>query len=355
MEIQKTLAQFKGKIDKEIEKYFDKVIKESKEKDLLTAEALKYVKKMTLASGKRLRPALMYFGYLGVGGKERKKIMKAAVSIELIHMFLLIHDDIIDRDVKRHGVDSLNFYFAKYARKNFRKKDAEHFGDSVAIIIGDMLEAYGNKIILESSFSERLIMKTLTKLQDIIVSTVMGQAKDIHMEHKGSASEKEIIKMYEYKTAKYSIEGPLHLGMLLAGASGKDLKPINRYAIPIGIAFQIQDDILGVFGSEKKLGKSVRSDIEEGKRTILLAKAFEKADRKEKKELQRIMNKEKIDEKDVQSFQRIMIGTGALEYANNLAKAYIESGKKSLRGVKLAQEAKDFLLGIADYMVTRSH
>lgn len=355
MEIQKTLAQFKGKIDKEIEKYFDKVIKESKEKDLLTAEALKYVKKMTLASGKRLRPALMYFGYLGVGGKERKKIMKAAVSIELIHMFLLIHDDIIDRDVKRHGVDSLNFYFAKYARKNFRKKDAAHFGDSMAIIIGDMLEAYGNQIILESGFPDKLVMKTLVKLQDIIASTVMGQAKDIYLEHKGSDSEKEILRMYEYKTAKYSIEGPLHLGMLLAGAGEKDLKAMSRYAVPIGIAFQVQDDILGIFGSEKKLGKSVKSDIEKGKQTLLLARALKVGNRSEKKELQKIMDKKTIEKKDISIFQGIMKETGALEYANNLAKAYIESGKKSLRGVKLAQEAKDFLLGIADYMVMRSH
>ncbi len=354
MKIQKTLAEFKKKIDKEIEKYFDKVIKEAERKDLLSAEALTYVKKMTLTSGKRLRPALMYFGYLGAGGKEKEKIIKAAVSIELIHMFLLIHDDIIDRDTKRHGVDSMHYYFSKYARKNFPKKDADHFGDSMAIIIGDMLEAYGKRVILESGFSDRLVIKTLAKLQEIIVTTGMGQSKDIHMEHKGSAEEKEILKMYEYKTAKYSIEGPLHLGMLLAGAGEKDQIAISQYAVPIGIAFQIQDDILGIFGSEKKLGKSVKSDIEEGKQTLLLAKALEKADHKQKKELERIINRGTIDNKDVRSFQRIMIGTGALEYANDLAKAYIESGKKSLKEVKLDRDAKDFLMGIADYMITRS-
>lgn len=355
MEIQKTLAQFKEKIDKEIGKYLDKIIKEAEGKDRLTAEALTYVKKMTLARGKRLRPALMYFGYIGAGGKDKNRIMKAAVSVELIHMFLLIHDDIIDRDAIRHGVDSLNFYFTKYARKNFRKGDSAHFRDSMAIIIGDMLQALGNRIILESGFSERLVTRAASRLQEIIALTVMGQTKDIYLEHKGSDSEKEILKMYEYKTAKYSIEGPLSLGMLLAGAREKDLGSISRYAVPIGIAFQIQDDILGIFGSEKKLGKSVRSDIEGGKRTILLAKALEKADHKQKKELERIIGKGKINKKDIKSFQRIMIGTGALEYADGLAKDYIRSGKRSLRSMRLDQGTKDFLLGIADYMIMRSH
>lgn len=355
MEIQKTLAQFKGKIDKEIEKYFDRIIREARDRDFLTTEALRYVKKMTLASGKRLRPALMYFGYIGAGGKERQKLLKAAVSVELIHMFLLIHDDIIDRDIKRHGVDSLHFHFSKFGRKNFGKNDTDHFGDSLAIIIGDMLEAYGNQIILESGFSDALVRKTLVRLQNIIATTVMGQSKDIYMEHKGSASQKEILNMYEYKTAKYTVEGPLHLGMLLSGAREKNLEAISKYAIPIGIAFQVQDDILGIFGSEKKLGKSVQSDIEEGKQTILLAKALKSGNQEQKKELQRIMSQGKVENIDVRNFRRIVRDTGALDYANDLAKAYIAEGKKALARVKITKEAKVFLSGLADFMVLRNH
>src|SRR4030042_6057598 len=111
------------------------------------------------------------------------------------------------------------------------------------------------------------------------------------MEYKKKTTEKEVLKMYEYKTAKYTIEGPLHLGAILAGADDKLLKTFSAYAIPVGIAFQIQDDILGLFGDEKKLGKPVGSDIRQGKFTILAAKAVEKASGKQKKIIKNILGK----------------------------------------------------------------
>lgn len=353
MNIQKTLADFKEKIDPEIEKYLNKAIKEAGEKDCFVANALKYVKRIALAGGKRLRPALMYYGYLAINGKEKNKIIRTAVSIELIHIFLLIHDDIIDKDNKRHGIDTIHFRYKKLGRKLFPKTDYDHFGNSMGIIVGDMVSALGNQIIFNSEFSPELIMKALSKLQSVVSMTVIGEAQDVYIGYRGKASEEEIIEMYKNKTARYTVESPLHLGAILGGADDKILENLSKLAIPIGIAFQIQDDILGVFGSERKIGKSVGSDVQEGKQTILVSRAMEKSDRKQRKILNSLLGKNDLTIQDVKKFREIIRETGSLDYAQNMAQKFISQGKREIEKAKISKEAQDFLLGIADYMTNR--
>ena len=353
MDIQKALADFKKKIDPEIEKYLNKAIKEGSERDRFVADSLKYVKKIALAGGKRLRPALMYYGYLAVNGKEKNKIIRTAVSVELIHIFLLIHDDIIDKDNKRHGIDTIHFRYQKLGEKLFPKDDSKHFGNSMGIIVGDMVSALGNQIIFNSEFSPALIVNALSKLQSVVSMTVIGEAQDVYIGYKGKASEKEILEMYKNKTAKYTVESPLHLGAILGGADDKILKSLSRLAIPIGIAFQIQDDILGVFGSEKKLGKSVGSDIKEGKQTILVSKAIENSGYSQKKMLNNLLGKNDLTTGDVKKFREIIIKTKSLDYAQDMAQKFISQGKREIEKARISKKARDFLLGIADYMANR--
>lgn len=353
MDASKILAEFKKKVDPEIEKYFDKAIREAEGKDAIIAEALRYVRKIILAGGKRLRPAFMYYGYLAAGGREKDKIIRTSISIELIHTFLLIHDDIIDKDKKRHGFDTVNSRYEKLGKKFFRRISPGHFGNSMAIIFGDMVAALGNQVIFNSDFNPALIVKALRELQAIISATVVGQAKDIYMECKKKATEKEVLKMYEYKTAKYTIEGPLHLGAILAEADDKLLKTFSAYAIPVGIAFQIQDDILGIFGDEKKLGKPVGSDVRQGKYTILAAEAVEKASRKQKDIIKNILGKNDLTKNELEMFRNIVIETSALDYARNIAVKLANQGKRAIEKEKINPEAKEFLTGIAEYMVNR--
>lgn len=347
------LEDFKEKIDLEIEKYFSRVIKETRNIDPITTEALQYVKKIVLAGGKRLRPALMYYGYIAAGGRESEKMLKTSLSIELIHTFLLIHDDIIDRDATRHGIDSVNEHYSKMGKRYFPKNDSGHFGNSMAIIFGDMVNALGNQVIFESGFEAELVMKALFKLQSIVSYTVVGQVKDIYIEYAKKAKEKEVLKMYEYKTAKYTVEGPLHLGAILGGADEAIIEGLSNYAIPIGVAFQIQDDILGIFGNKKKLGKMVGSDIVEGKQTLLVVKAKEKAKNEQKKTMKRILGNKNLTKKDVEIFREIIRETGALEYAKNLSKKLVQQGKKNLENIQINEESRQFFLGIADYIVER--
>lgn len=354
MDFNQELAGIKKKIDVQIARHFDKAIRETKKRDAFSAELLSYAKKLTLSGGKRLRPALLIWGYAAAGGKDQKKIMQAAVGIEMIHMFLLIHDDIMDKGKMRHGIDSFNLHFQKVAKKIFKHGDPKDFGDSCALIAGDMLYSIGNNLIINSGFDSKNIAEVVERLQKIVLTTAVGQMQDIHMEYANNVSEKSVLQMYNDKTAQYTFEGPLVLGAMLAGK--KDLKFMERissYAIPLGIAFQIQDDVLGIFGVGKKIGKSSTSDIEEGKQTLLVVKAMENGSKIQVKKMEQILGKKNISKSEIKEFQKIMMETGSLDFAKKMIMGNIAKSKKSLERIEMPKNAKEFLFGIADFMEKR--
>ncbi len=358
IDIQATLKEFKARLDPKIAAYFDKTIVEAKREDDLVCQAIEHVKTMTLAGGKRLRPAFMYYGYLAAGGRDRERILNTAVAVELIHVFLLIHDDIIDRDALRHGEPTLHERYRSWGKKYLGLENPEHFGDSIALIVGDMLFALGNDIIFTSGFPEKNLYAALSRMQKIVSHTVVGQARDIYIEYRGKATSEEVLSMYEKKTARYTVEGPLHLGSLLAGGTPELAAELTRYALPIGIAFQIQDDILGIYGDEERIGKPIGSDIREGKITLLVSYVFEQADRTIKKELDLILKKGKaLSLDDIERFRVIIRETGALVRAQELAQKYIQEGEGVLSTMQspIAPEAREFLLGVASYMAKRAY
>ena len=358
MEIEKELKNFKARIDPKIDAYFDTVLENSAKEDDLVTEALKHAREIMLAGGKRLRAAFMYYGYLGAGGTEEEKMLETAVSVEFIHTFLLVHDDIIDRDDIRHGVPTLHRRYADFGKRFFPEKDTEHFGNSIALIMGDMLCAFGNYIIFRSPFPKERVFEALAKLQHIVSYTVIGQARDVYMEYKREATEEEIIRMYTNKTAKYTVEGPLHLGAILAGASQEFLDALTAYAVPLGIAFQIQDDILGIFSTSKRLGKPVGSDIQEGKVTLLVSRALRDGTPEQGKRIKEILSLGgTITEHEMAEFRLLIEGTGALSGAKQLAAEYITEGKQALENMKekLHPRAYDFLSSVALYMMNREY
>jgi len=347
------LQNYKKILDKELAGYFSQKLKETRDFGTSAKGVMKSIREMVLAGGKRIRAAFMYWGYRAAGGREFEKIVEASMSIELTHIFLLIHDDIIDRDDFRHGIQAIHKKYEKLAQRFYKKTDPGHFGESMAIVAGDMAAAFGNEIIFNSRFAPENKQKALSKLQEIVVNTVSGEILDVVLEAKGKATGNEVLEVHRNKTAKYTIEGPLQLGALLAGANEKVLKILSDYAVPVGIAFQIQDDILGVFGSEKKLGKPVCSDLREGKQTLLVVKALEFGSKSDKKVINNLLGKRNVNEKEIEAFRNVIQKTGSLLYSQNLAKKYVEKGKLAIEKSSFEKNTKDFLIGIADYIVNR--
>jgi geranylgeranyl diphosphate synthase type I len=187
-----------------------------------------------------------------------------------------------------------------------------------------------------------------------VQQTIIGQAQDIGIENKKSATEKEVLTMYENKTARYTFEGPLHLGAILAGCDNeKSLKALSEFAVPVGIAFQIQDDILGVFGNEKKIGKSVASDVEEGKLSLLVVKALNACSMVEKKLLNEILGKKNLTKENLKSFQEIIINAKSLAYSQQLAAKYFNAAEDKIEKIVMLPITVEFLHGLVAYLKGR--
>jgi geranylgeranyl diphosphate synthase, type I len=348
------LGEYKKRLTPFLNEYFEKKIVQAKKIDPLAKQVVKTIADFTMSGGKRIRPALVYYSYLASGGRDGKEIVEASMSIELVHSFLLIHDDIIDRDEKRHGGLTVHETYRRIGQRMAPKKDSAHFGNSMAIVAGDMASAMAHEIMFNVKFPSETIIKALDKLQDIIYVTIPGEMLDVVMENRGYATEKEILRMFEGKTSRYTFEGPLHLGAVLAGADQKMMEAMTRYSLPLGKAFQIRDDILGVFGNEKKLGKPVGSDVIEGKQTLLLVRALKNGSREQKRKIAKYLGKKDLTREELEEFKKIVRDTGSLEYSQKLAEKLVAESLSALEKINFKnEEAKFFLSGIANYIVER--
>ncbi len=355
MDISSYLKQFKSEFDPKLAAYFDARIEDVRGENALVAEALEHAKKITLSGGKRLRPAFMLAGYQAADGQDRDRLMDASIAVELIHMFLLMHDDVIDRDHLRHGVPTLHERYASWGEKLLGLQNGTHFGNSIAIIVGDMLFAFGNDVLFRSGFPEKQVLEALSKTQKIVSYTGIGEVSDIYNEYSKRATSADVLKMYEQKTARYTFEGPLHLGAILAGKGEELLTPLSQYALPLGTAFQIQDDLLGIFGDQERLGKPIGSDIQEGKLTLLVTTVFERG-KSYRQELADILAKgAQLTRSDIERFRTIVTESGAVAHVRDLAERSIREARLALELLSIPMPSKTFLAGVTDYMLRREY
>jgi len=352
--MEKRFSMLKDEVNKELQIFFENKIneieREGKHAEVLEMTGL--LRQFIMASGKRIRPILFCCGYFASGGKK-KEIAKASISIELIHSYLLIHDDIIDRDDFRHGSASMHEKYKERYENVLKKNECDHYGMSMAIIAGDLASSFGHKILADSKFSSGPKLRAIYEMNKIIANTIMGEAMDVTLAIKDKYAKKDIIDMQMYKTAKYTIEGPIHLGAILAGASEKYLKSLSEFAIPLGIAYQIQDDVIGVFGEAKTIGKPVGSDIKEGKKTLLALKAFENGDFRQKKILESVFGKKSATDKDIEETRTIIRQTGSLDYSKKEILKLKNVALDNLEKIRMDKEYKIFFREFADFLVKR--
>ncbi len=353
MNIEKKLKHYKEKIDSELRIFLKSRINKTNNLSSSSKEMMERITEFNLRGGKRIRPILVVFGYKAFGGKKEKEIIKAALAVELMESFLLMHDDIMDQDELRRGYLTMHKIYENKCKRQYKNADSKRYGESMAIIAGDITSILGSEAILYSGFPIKNKLKAVDMFNRCVINTNFGQILDIKSSFDAEIKEKDIKRIHQLKTAVYTIQAPLHIGAILAGAKKSALNALSSYAMPLGQAFQIKDDILGLFSTKQKIGKPVGSDIKEGKKTLLILKALEKADKKEKKFILNCMGNRKITEKDVKKLKNIMINTGSLAYSEALAKELVEKAKKAIIKTKIRQEGKQFLVGIADYIVKR--
>lgn len=326
----------KKRVDKELSRFI-KEINSSYNLNKISPIFYKSVKDFVLREGKRIRPILFIIGYLGFAKKQAKNLYKSALSVELLHDFLLIHDDIIDKSDLRRNKPSMHKSFNNYLKKH---KDIKFKGEDLAIVVADAINAFAVDALLSIKESPKRKEEALKIFLKAAVYTELGEFIELLEEIKEikNTTEEAVYKIYDYKTAYYTFALPLAMGATLAGAGKKDIELLKRYGLTIGRAFQIKDDILGIFGNEKKTGKSSSGDLEEAKRTILIYQAYKKSNKKEKAIMASIFSKKIVTKSDLLKMRKLIIASGSLAYAQ--------------RQVVLLEEKAEAIL-TASYIYTR--
>jgi len=303
-----------------------------------------------LAGGKRLRPAFCYWGWRAAGGEDCPAIYAAAASLELLQASALIHDDVMDASDTRRGRPAVHRQFsARIAAAN--SSVAEQFGTGAAILIGDMLLSWTDEMYQASGFPPDVLRRGQRALDAMQTEVAAGQYLDILSQAKRSTSVADAMRVMTFKTAKYTIERPLQLGALLAASSqaaGEAVAAVcTGYGIPLGIAFQLRDDLLGVFGDPARTGKPISGDISEGKRTVLMAFARERASAGQARLLEEHLGDRALTPEGASAVKAVLTDTGAVGECEALIAANVKEAMAALDGAPIPAEAKSALAALA--------
>jgi geranylgeranyl diphosphate synthase type I len=262
---------------------------------------------MVLAGGKRLRPAFCHWAFTGAGGAPRDPlVVDAAAALELIHTSALIHDDVMDGSARRRGIPTVHARFSGEHDQHAWNGEPRRFGESVAILCGDLAIAYGDVLMANAPPAALDIYNQLR------IEMCIGQYMDLLSAAGGSFDERRSRWIALYKSGKYTVERPLHLGAALAGRLDELSGPLSAYGLPLGEAFQLRDDLLGTFGDSSVTGKPVGSDLREGKPTLLLAIAARRGGAYAAELLRRV-GSPVLEEPDIAAMQRMLVELGVKE------------------------------------------
>lgn len=325
--------------------------------DAVGGAAARIVRDFIAQGGKRIRPALVALGYCAAGGTNDARILQPAVGMELLHHFFLIHDDIMDRSEVRRNRPTVHRVFGRAYRATTARlpePDRAHFTYSMAMLAGNLCCAIAYEALSRSEFPNDRVLSGINEIHRMVDATMVGQTLDIVWSLNARTDEAAVSKMYRLKTASYTFDGPLRLGMILGGAADEALDAISRYALPVGTAFQIQDDLLGVFGSAEELGKSVTSDIEEGKQTLLTVFAREHGAREDRERLAELIGKRGMRPGEIEEVRAIMRRTGTVAYCEERAREFVAEGKRALERYAMLAPVRAILRQLADYVISRT-
>ncbi|MDP4506345.1 polyprenyl synthetase family protein [Nonomuraea turcica] len=302
-----------------------------------------------LAGGKRLRPAFCYWGWRGAGGTDVPEIFTAAASLELLQASALVHDDVMDKSDLRRGMPAAHRRFQALHEKAGWHGSAEQFGEGAAILLGNLLLLWSGEMWRTSGLP-RASLEAAQPVHDHMRTELMcGQYLDLLEQAHGENTFDSALRVALFKSGKYSVEQPLRLGLVLAT---QKLEPwmddlCTGYGTRVGIAFQLRDDILGVFGDPAQTGKPAGDDLREGKRTMLVARTLAAASPGDAATVRRLLGDPGLDAGGVATLRRIIEDTGALQECEDLIGDYLGQALAALDQAPVTAEARAALTGLA--------
>jgi len=328
-----------------------------------------------LAGGKRLRPAFCYWGWRAAGGAglgdhpDGGHILTAAAALELLHASALVHDDVIDGSETRRGQPAVHRAFAARHAAGRWRGSAGSFGAGAAILLGDLLLAWTGELLRASGLPAAALRRGQPVLDAMRTELIAGQYLDLLGQAAGTGTVESALRVVRYKSAKYTVERPLLLGAALAAAPGGPdddaadeafitdsplAAACTSYGVPLGVAFQLRDDVLGVFGDPAQTGKPVTGDLREGKRTVLVAIAMSRASAAQASVLHRLLGDPRLDDSGAAEVRAVLTETGALAECEQLIQSGVRDALAALADAPFTDPAKAALAELAGTATDRA-
>jgi geranylgeranyl diphosphate synthase type I len=311
----------------------------------------------TVRGGKRLRPAFAYWGWRAAGGNPAKAepMLRAAAAIELVHASALVHDDVMDDSATRRGAPAAHRTLRQLRRAVSDPAQADRFGRSGAILLGDLLLSWSDELLCSSGLTPKPLARSRVYFDRLRTEVVAGQYLDVLAQTSRTSTAADAMRVIRYKSAKYTIERPLQFGAAIAKPDQQLMVALSSYGIPLGEAFQLRDDVLGVFGQESVTGKPSGDDIREGKRTLLMARAFHKADPEQAAVLRLHLGRADVDAAGIEAVQDVLRDSGALAAVETVITELTAASLLALRHAPIeSAEVREALRVMTDRVTKRT-
>lgn len=356
-EPQRALADIRIRVQRDLTSYLASQTSYLSEIGSELVPVAEAINSFLLDGGKRLRPLFAYCGYLASGGDDDENIIAAVASLELLQACALIHDDLMDASDTRRGRPSIHRWFEGIHQNEELLGSASRYGSAAAILLGDLALVWSDQMLHKSGITDSALIRSQAVHDEMRVELMAGQFLDIHEQGLATQSVARSLKIARYKSGKYTIERPLHFGASLAieneSQRQKYIAIFSDFGLPLGEAFQLRDDLLGVFGDPAVTGKPAGDDLREGKRTVLMAMTSDRANESQDRIIAQNFGSKTLTHEGIEELRQVIVGTGARAHVEELIEKLYSTAVDALNRDEIDSKSRALLLELASTSVQR--
>jgi geranylgeranyl diphosphate synthase type I len=306
-----------------------------------------------VAGGKCLRSTYMYLGWLA-GSADSDEALFASAGLELLHAFALLQDDVMDSASSRRGRPAAHIQFSQWHRNRKLSGPAERFGESAATLLGDLCLIWAEQMLRESGVEYRSLQQAWPRYDAMRTELAVGQFADLASDVRDLPSMDTVLEVARRKSGNYTVRRPLEIGAAMSGCSDRTISGLGRYGEAIGEAFQLRDDLLGVFGAETETGKPDGQDLVERKATSVVIAAHQMADQPTRRQLTELMNTGDLDDDAINRWRTLIVTTGAVQWIEDTISDRVTSALDELHQLRIGDPVRAALTNMAAVCTERT-